>query len=55
MPRKALIISYFIGQTILNLTPKRTPELKPNYIILTNPRKLIMAPKVSLFKRPASI
>jgi len=51
MPRKALTIFYFIGQTVLNLTPKRTPKLKPNCIILTNPRKLIMVPKASLFKR----
>ena len=53
MPRKALTISHFIGQTILNLTHKRTPELNLNYIILTNLRKLIMVPKASLFKRPA--
>jgi len=52
MPKKALIISYFIGQTILNLHPKRTPELKLNYIILIHLKKSIMAPKVSLFKRP---
>src|SRR6202042_845993 len=27
------------------------PELKPNYTILINPRKLTMVPKASLFKR----
>jgi len=52
-PGKALIISHLIGQTVLNLTPKRTPELKPNYIILINPRKPTIVPKVSLSKRPA--
>jgi hypothetical protein len=27
-PRKALIISHFIGQTVLDLYPKKTPRIK---------------------------
>ena len=35
----------------MTYTPKRTPELKPNRTIPTNYRKLMIAPKASLFKR----
>jgi hypothetical protein len=47
---KALIIPYFISQIGLDLYP---PELKPNYAIPINPRKLTMAPKASSSKRAA--
>src|SRR6266702_8928224 len=51
LPKKASTISHLQARLYLTCTPKRTPESKPNRIILTNYRKPIMAPKVSLSKR----
>jgi len=50
LPGKALIISPPYKLDRIRPIP---PELKLNYIIPINPKKPIMAPKVSLSKRAA--